>query len=75
MNPNNFYQGGIPIGSGEVNCNNEAELHPALGKENISQVMVSVMVMLLLEVMASLVLMMITVVSSVMLMVVCQSHT
>ena len=38
MNPNNFYQGGIPIGSGEVNCNNEAELHPALGNENISQV-------------------------------------
>ena len=74
MNPNNFYQGGIPIGSGEVNCNNEAELHPALGKENISQVMVSVMVMLLLEVMASLVLM-ITVVASMMLMVVCQSHT
>ena len=74
MNPNNFYQGGIPIGSGEVNCNNEAELHPALGKENISQVMVSVMVMLSLEVMASLVLM-ITVVASMMLMVVCQSHT
>ena len=25
-----FYQGGISIRSGEVNCNNEAQLHPTL---------------------------------------------
>ena len=28
-----FYQGGIPIRGGEINCNNEAKLHSALGNK------------------------------------------